>query len=117
MQYIYFLTIDKVLLGVPPLKQDLITVRNDICTKFNLDVIRPYQVQSFEFKDKGRLHGKYLHYHCLLESSAKYIKYSDIKFKGWSIKLEKLNTFLDVVRTAGYIYKQITISNLCKGVD
>ncbi len=105
MQFYYFLTIDKVKLGVPPLKQDLLTIRNDICTSNGLNVIHPYQVHCFEYKDKGIKHGRYLHYHCILVSSHYFIDYKKIKVKNWSLKLERLRTSTDVAITAGYIQK------------
>ncbi len=104
MQFYYFLTIDKVKLGVPPLKQDLITIRNDICTANNLAPIHPYQVQCFEYKDKGKQHGRYLHYHCILVSDSHFIDYGLIKKPNWSLKLERLRTSTDVAITAGYIH-------------
>ncbi len=105
MQFFYFLTIDKVKLGVPPLKQDLLTIRNDICSANNLSVIHPYQVQCFEYKDKGKVHGRYLHYHCMLYSSDYYIDYKKIRVPNWSLKLERLRTSTDVAITSGYIMK------------
>ncbi len=105
MQFYYFLTIDKVKLGVPPLKQDLLRIRNDICTANNLEVISPYQVQCFEYKDKGKEHGRYLHYHCILVSSSPFIDYKKIRVSNWSLKLERLRTSTDVAITSGYIQK------------
>ncbi len=105
MQFYYFLTIDKVKLGVPPLKQDLITIRNDICTANGLRPLYPYQVQCFEYKDKGAKHGRYLHYHCILSSDDYYIDYKKIRVLNWSLKLERLRTSTDVAITAGYIQK------------
>ncbi len=103
--HIYFLTIDKVLLGVSPLKEDLLLIRADIQRKFGLLTIYPYPVDCFEHKDKGAKHGIYLHYHCLLQTEKSFIKYTDTKVKGWSIKLEKCHTSQDVARCAGYIMK------------
>ncbi len=113
--YFYFLTIDKVLLDKAPSREELLDLRNDICLLSGLKNIRPYQVHCFEWKDKGRKFGRYLHYHCILASYNSFIKYKDVKRKGYSIKLEKLDSRQDIARVAGYIqkYKKDDISKYC----
>ncbi len=103
--YHYFLTIDKVKLGVPPLRQDLLRIRNDLCSMHGLAVISPYQVQSFELKSKGKAHGNYLHYHCILQSDNNFIDYKKVRVPNWSLKLERLRSHRDIALTAGYIQK------------
>ncbi len=105
MFYIYFLTIDKVLLGQPPTKEDILQVCCDICRVADLQPISPYEVFCFESKDKGKVHGNYLHYHALLRSTKRFIGYQLIAQKGWSVKLIKMKTHIDVAVTAGYIQK------------
>ncbi len=103
--FIYFLTIDKVKLGVIPTKQELLLVRDNICKVGDLVPIYPYQVSCFENKYKGKQHGYYLHYHCLLKSKKVYISYMLVAQTGYSVKLVKMKTSLDVAITAGYIQK------------
>ena len=105
--HIYFLTIDKVILGVPPLAEDILRIKADIQSKFKLISIHPYPVYCFELKDKGAMHGEYLHYYCLLQSESSFINYTDTKVKGWSINLQKCHTSADVARIAGYIQKTL----------
>ncbi len=105
MEYIYFLTIDKVKLSGKPKKKELISLRNQICTNSYLQPFKPYQVHCFEFKDKGINHGRYLHYHCLLRSKRSYIPYKEVKVNDYSVKLIKMKTSIDVAMTAGYIQK------------
>ncbi len=103
--YFYFLTIDKVRLSGAPTKQELLLICKEICIDFNLTQVSPYPLCCFEWKNKGRKHGKYLHYHCMLQSSDKYINYYNIKKSGYSLKLEKLFYQIDIVRVAGYMVK------------
>lgn len=103
--FIYFLTIDKVKLDGSPTKRTLLDVRDAICRVGDLKIFNPYQVFCFESKFKGKLHGYYLHYHCLLRSSKSFISYLLLAQPGYSIKLIKLITSIDVANTAGYIQK------------
>ncbi len=103
--YTFFLTIDKVKLDGKPTKMELINVRNDICIKSQLMPSQPYQVHCFEYKDKGKKHERYLHYHTLLLSNRSFIPFKELKHKGYSIKLKKLITCKDILNTAGYINK------------
>ncbi len=96
MRFIYFLTIDKVTLDGAPTKKQLLKIRNEICKKAELQTIQPYQVQCFEYKDKGIKAGRYLHYHCLLSSKKTFIPYALISVKGYSLKLIKMKTFFDL---------------------
>ncbi len=104
-EYIYFLTIDRVKLGKPPSKRDIFEIRNSICRDAELKPLTPYPVHCFEWKNKGTKNGRYLHYHTLLSSIKSFIPYKLIKRSGWSLKLEKMKSYMDVARTAGYINK------------
>jgi len=103
--YIYFLTIDKVLLDRAPTKDEIFAVRDKLMLDTGLIELRPYKCECFEIKYKGRKHGMYLHYHALLASYNSYIPYTSLRALGWSIKLIKLKTNMDVANTAAYINK------------
>ncbi len=105
MYYIYFLTIDKVKLDGPPTKLELLGVCKAICRVGDLQPLLTYEVYCFEIKYKGKAHGEYLHYHCLLKSLKPFISYLLIYQKGYAVKLVKLKSHLDVAVTAGYIQK------------
>ncbi len=103
--YTYFLTIDKVNLSGKPTKKELIEIRNDICITSQLTPSTPYQVHCFEYKNKGKKHGQYLHYYTLLLSNRSFIPFKEVHRKGYSNVLKKLNTCKDILNTAGYINK------------
>ncbi len=104
MQYIYFLTVDKCTKDAHPSKTQLLEVSSIIRNRLDMSTISPYPVQCFEYKYTKK-YGKRLHLHQLLKSNRGYIPYKDSNVKGWSVKLEKLKTCMDVARTAGYIQK------------
>ncbi len=103
--YYFFLTIDKVKLDKKPTKVDIVDTLLTIMSICDLHHVKPYPIRCFEYKDKGKKYGNWLHYHCILSSIRQYIPYKDSKVECWSIKLEKLKTMDDLARVAGYISK------------
>lgn len=104
--YYYFFTLDKVRLNGAPTKEELTEVYRDLYIRTGLKSIRPIPVRCYESKAKGLIN--YLHYHELVVSHNCFIRYTSLKRKGYSVKLERLKTSIDVVRVAGYICKQKT---------
>lgn len=103
-EYIYFLTIDDPKVNAHPSKKDLFKAAGLVRDKYELAPIVPYPVHCFEWKYTKK-YGKRLHYHQLVRSKKFFIDYNDVELAGWSVKLEKLKTFYDVARVAGYIQK------------
>ncbi len=103
--YYFFLTIDKVKLGLAPNKAEIMDIFSKIVQRCDLHPLLPHPINAFEYKYKGGKCGHWLHYHCIVISENWFIPYKNVKVQNWSVKLEKLKSVHDVARVAAYIQK------------
>ena len=103
MKY-YFITIDKCITckKLPTMLEyhNLLTELEDKC-KFYRNHL---PVECFEYKHKSKKYPKWLHYHGIVESIG-FVKYTEVKKKGYSIQVKLIKTMGDMLRIAGYINK------------
>ncbi len=98
MKVNYGLTIAKCLLDKPPSKQDIYVILHRLFEdhKCNLTF---FKVQCFEYKKNQDLH-----YHACIQAQT-FIKYNEVVYKGWSVKLKWLKTPYDIINWCGYVQK------------
>ncbi len=104
MVYYYFLTVDKVKLNMSPTPRELRKCVFDVLLKCSgLKEIE--NINCFEYKEKGKKVGSWLHYHTLCSSDQGFYKYKDCKVDGYSIKLIRIKNHSEVMKVCNYINK------------
>ncbi len=111
MTFYYFITVDKVFGNTKPTRADFNKIVDCLCERFYLEQVYP-NVDCLEYKEKGSLRKKtkvydWPHYHGIFKCFTDYIKGAKTFLRGYSIKVEELQTLGDVARTAGYIQKRM----------
>ncbi len=100
----YFLTLDKCKIDSMPTKEDY----KELIAELSLfHLFREVGVHCYEHKTKMVLKKKFkkwLHYHTIIVAN-QYIKYTDLRVEGYSIKLKHLESKFDVAKVAAYICK------------
>lgn len=94
----YGLTIARCKLDMSPTKQDILLIRDRLFEDHHINMTS-FKVECFEYKKNNDLH-----YHaCVLAQT--FIKFTDVKYKGWSVKLKYLKTPYDIINWCGYCQK------------
>lgn len=100
----YAITIDKSTTNRAPTIFDYQEVISNLLLRFSFKEIL-YKVECYEIKHKSMKYPKWRHYHALWYTEDKFIKYTDVKRRGYSIKVKLLPTTFDVARWSGYVMK------------
>ncbi len=109
-QQYYSWTIDKATTNKDTTKEELLNITIDLMNKHHLHHNKYYKVQAFELKKPTKKYPKgRLHYHALLHSYTysynNKLQYTDIKKKGYSIKINLLFKPQDIADWSGYVQK------------
>ncbi len=109
-QQFYSFTIDKCTTKNDTTKEELLEVTMNLCNTFHLYHNKIYKVHAFELKKPTeRFPLGRLHYHALLHSFTYSYKnkliYTQMKKKGYSIKINLLIKPYDIAIWSGYIQK------------
>ncbi len=103
----YAITIDKSTTERQPTHADYEKVIQSLQKCFGFKNIYN-KVEAYEIKRKSQRYPNWIHYHALWFTDNIFIKYTDCKVKGYSIKVKYLSKSLDVARWAGYVVKNKT---------
>ncbi len=102
--HFYFITIDKCKLDFPPKVIDYEVIINSMSIEHGLDRGSKH-LECYEYKNKSEKYQNWIHYHGVFECY-RTVKYTDIRFNGYSVKIKKINNLCDMRRIAAYINKE-----------
>lgn len=101
----YAITIDKSTTDRSPTLFDYQDLIKGLLSEFTFKEII-FKVECYEIKHKSMKYPKWRHYHALWYTEDRMIKYTDVKRKGYSIKVKMLLNSHDVARWSGYVMKE-----------